>query len=127
MKNLIKQLKELKKDISERDIENVKNLIYDYIDSHEWEFRRIYYLLDAIKNDTEIEDLICEKVQNYGLFTLDWIKYLDFNAKYFQLDSCDNPINLEDWDLENRLQEIIDEFEDLQKQKYKFYDLAYNQ
>lgn len=105
----LNQLKEMKKkNLYQSDIATIKNLVYNDIDTLP---TRISYILEEMKNKTEIEDLICEKVQNDWLFTLGRLEGVKFEDEYYTLDWYDNPMNIEDWDIENRLDKIIAELE----------------
>jgi hypothetical protein len=112
MKALINTLKRYKrKNLYQSDIWEIKQLVYEFIDNSDFDCKRLYYILDEIKNKSEIEDLISERVQHDWLYTLERIKTVNLDDEYYQLDGYDNIINLEDWDIENRLDQIIDELE----------------
>jgi hypothetical protein len=114
MRTLINTLKSYKtKNLYQSDIWEIKNLIYEFINNNSdlIDYTRLYYILDEMKNGSEIEDLICDRVRNDWLYTLERIKTVNLDDEYYQLDGYDNIINLEDWDIENRLDQIIDELE----------------
>lgn len=128
MKQLIKQLREFKhKNLSEGDIWQIKELVYEFMNTHDYDYWRLDYILDEIKNKSEIEYLISERVLHDGLYTLERLKNVDLEAEYYQLDGYDNIMNLEEWDIENRLDQIIDQLGEIKDEIYNFYDLAYNQ
>jgi len=114
MKTLINNLKEFKKkNLYQSDIWEIKQLIYEFINNNSdlIDYTRLDYILDEIKDKSDIEDLICARIRNDWLFTLNRVKDIDWEDEYYQLDWYDNIVNLEDWDIENRLDQIIDELE----------------
>lgn len=114
MQTLINNLKEFKKkNLYQSDITEIKNLIYEFMNNNTdlIDYTRLDYILDEIKNKSEIEYLISERVLHDWLYTLERIKTVNLDDEYYQLDWYDNIINLEDWDIENRLDQIIDELE----------------
>jgi len=112
MKTLINNLKEFKKkNLYQSDIWEIKQLIYEFINNSDFDSKRLYYILDEMKNGSDIEYLISERVLHDWLFTLERVKDLNLDDEYYQLDGYDNIVNLEDWDIENRLDQIIDELE----------------
>ena len=114
MKTLINNLKEFKKkNLYQSDIWEIKQLVYEFINNNSdpRDYTRLDYILDEMKNISEIEDLICTRIRNDWLFTLNRVKDIDWEDEYYQLDWYNNPMNLEDGDIENRLDQIIDELE----------------
>lgn len=114
MQTLINTLKSYKrKKLYQSDIWEIKQLVYEFMNNNSdlIDYTRLDYILDEIKNGSEIEELICDRVRNDWLFTLNRVKDVDWEDEYYQLDGYDNIINLEDWDIENRLDQIIDELE----------------
>lgn len=114
MKTLINTLKSYKrKNLYQSDITEIKQLVYEFMNNNSdlRDYTRLEYILDEIKNKSEIEDLISERVLHDWLYTLERIKAVNLDDEYYQLDGYDNIVNLEDWDIENRLDQIIDELE----------------
>ena len=114
MQTLINNLKEFKKKkLYQSDIWEIKQLVYEFMNNNSdlIDYTRLDYILDEIKEKSDIEDLICARIRNDWLFTLNRVKDIDWEDEYYQTDSCDNPMNLEDGDIENRLDQIIDELE----------------
>ena len=114
MKTLINNLKEFKKkNLYQSDIWEIKQLIYEFMNNNSdlRDYTRLDYILDEIKNKSEIEYLISERVLHDWLYTLERIKDVNLDDEYYQLDWYYKIINLEYWDIENRLDQIIDELE----------------
>lgn len=114
MQTLINTLKSYKrKNLYQSDITEIKQLVYEFMNNNSdlIDYTRLDYILDEMKNGSEIEYLISERVLHDWLFTLERVKDLDLDDEYYQLDGYDNIVNLEDWDIENRLDQIIDELE----------------
>ena len=115
MKTLINNLKEFKKkNLYQSDIWEIKQLVYEFMNNNSdlRDYTRLDYILDEMNNISEIEDLICERIRGDWLIsTLARLKHIDWEDEYYQLDWYNNPMNLEDWDIENRLDQIIDELE----------------
>lgn len=112
MQTLINNLKEFKKKkLYQSDITEIKQLVYEFMNNSDFDCKHLDYVLDEMKNRSEIEYLISERVQHDWLYTLERVKDIDLEDEYYQLDGYDNIVNLEDWDIENRLDQIIDELE----------------
>ena len=114
MQTLINTLKSYKrKNLYQSDIWEIKQLIYEFMNNNSdlIDYTRLDYILDEMKDRSEIEFLISERVLHDWLYTLERTKTVNLDDEYYQLDGYDNIINLEDGDIENRLDQIIDELE----------------
>ena len=64
MKTLINNLKEFKKkNLYQSDIWEIKQLVYEFINNSDFDSKRLDYILDEIKDKSDIEDLICTRIR----------------------------------------------------------------